>query len=172
MTDNRQALKTERERTFAVVQELHTSMNKFDGWVSKQVKILGNRYNRIIVEFSYGPDHSHKDATRDDITNYYEAFERGKRPGIVVATVRSLDGGSVQLTEDLLDSISEAKAAIYREARRVEMPARRELYVARQVMDNARVAWREAERYAAVHGVEEEDVQFTSEFPECKRNSF
>ena len=169
MTDNIQALQDERKRTFAVVQELHTSLNKFDGWVDKQVKILGNRFDRILVEFSYGADHSHKDSTRDAITDYYTDYERGKRPGIVVATVRSLDGGSVKLTEDLLDSISEAKAAVYREARRVEMPARRELYVARQVSDNARTACREADRYA---DLKEVDESFTSEFSECKRPSF
>ena len=169
MNDKTQALQDERKRTFTIVQELHTSLNKFDGWVDKQVKILGNRYDRILVEFSYGADHSHKESTRDDITAYYTDYERGKRPGIVVATVRSLDGGSVQLSEDLLDSISEAKAAVYREARRVEMPARRELYVARQVADNARAACREAECYDSSR---EEEEGFTSAFSECKRNSF
>ena len=162
MTDNIQALKTERERAFAEVQELHKKMNTFDGWVEKQVKILGKRYNRVVVDFSYGPDHSHKDSTAAYISGYYQAFERGQRPGIVTSTVRSLDGSSVELTEDFLDSVSESKAAIYREARRVEMPARRELYVARQVADNARTAWREAERYAA-----NREEGFTSDLSEC-----
>jgi len=148
MTDNIQALKDERTSTVEAVQQIHRKMNEFDKWLNNQVMILGPTYERILVEFSYGANLESSFGCNEG--QCYTQFEEGKRAGKIEARIRNIDGRYIELTEDLLDKITEKKLELYREAKRIELPLRRALHLARQAADNARHTWREAEMYANV----------------------
>jgi len=168
MTDNIQAFKDERERSMQVVQDLNKTVCNFYKWLNEQVMVVGASYDRVLVEFSY--DANLEPAPGYDEAQCYKQFDEGKRPGRITARVRSIGNGSIELTEDFLDKITEKKLELYREAKRVVTPAKRDLYVARQVADNARRTCREAEVRSLVE--DEEYLGFTSQISECPRPSF
>lgn len=141
MTNQVEVVQAQIAQSRQKMSDLEDKVNDFAREVEGKRFLVGPSYAAVVVSFEYSANDSESD---NKGMHPYLAFSKGEMIGKVYVLVTSVNGSSVALTQDLLNSIGKVKRDIMHLARDKDILTRRELDLAQREHELLRAKLRTA----------------------------